>query len=60
MTSKMTKPPAVVMDATPKAEEKPPVDPTQCQCADVQRRWDGDGVVEPGKYRCSACGKWYS
>jgi len=61
MTTKMTKRPAVVMDATPKAEE-PPVDPTLCQCEGVQRRWDGDGLIEDGDerwYRCSVCGKKY-
>ncbi len=57
MTTKLVKKPDVVMD---KAEEtKPAVDPTQCQCTGVQRRWDTDGLIEPGKYRCSACGKWY-
>lgn len=61
MTSKMEKKPAVVMDATPKDEPEPEkVDPTQCQCTDVVRRWDTDGLVEKGKYRCSVCGKWYS
>jgi hypothetical protein len=49
--------PDAIMDATPKA---PPVDPTQCQCIGVERRWDGDGLIEPGKYRCSVCGKWYA
>ncbi len=51
--TKMEKKPAVQLDK-PK-----PVDPTLCQCTDVQRRWDTDGVVEPGWYRCSACGKKY-
>lgn len=43
-------------------EERPAVaaDPTQCQCTDVVRRWDTDGLIEPGKYRCSVCGKWYA
>jgi hypothetical protein len=50
------KKPAVVMD---KAPEPAPVDPTLCQCEGVQRRWDGDGVIEPGWYRCSVCGKKY-
>jgi len=61
MTTKMTKRPAVVMDATPK-EEEPPVDPTLCQCTGVVRRWDGDGLIEDGGerwYRCSVCGKKY-
>lgn len=57
MTSKMTKTPAVVMDKAPAPVK--PVDPTLCQCTDVQRRWDVDGVVEPGWYRCSVCGKKY-
>jgi hypothetical protein len=55
-TKKMEKQPAVVMDKTP-------VDPTLCQCEGVQRRWDGDGLVETvdgvNWYQCSACGKKY-
>ena len=66
MTTKMEKKPAVVLDkakeemppAEPK-EAKPPAEPTQCVCTDVVRRWDTDGLIEMGKYRCSACGKWY-
>lgn len=61
-TSKMEKKPAVVLDATPKDESEtaPPVDPTQCQCTGVERRWDTDGLVEKGRYCCSVCGKWYA
>jgi len=66
MTTKMTKRPSVVMDATPKDEPAPvepaPVDPTLCQCEGVVRRWDGDGLIEDGGerwYRCSVCGKKY-
>ncbi len=59
-STKLEKLPLVVMDATPKEEEK---DPTLCQCKDVQRRWDQDGVAgkEGGVtwYTCSACGKKY-
>lgn len=59
-TTKMEKKPTVVMD-----KEELKVDPTLCQCAGVQRRWDGDGVVEKDKdgvtwYQCAACGKKYS
>ncbi len=57
MTTKLVKKPDVVLD---KAEEKPAVDPTLCQCEGVQRRWDTDGLIEMGKYRCSVCGKAYS
>jgi hypothetical protein len=56
---KMERTPAVVLDKTP--EEKP--DPSLCQCKDVQRRWDGDGIAEKVNgvtwYQCSACGKKY-
>lgn len=44
--------------------EEPKPDPRLCQCKDVQRRWDGDGLVatEDGVnyYACSVCGKMYS
>jgi hypothetical protein len=42
-------------------EEMP--DPAICQCKDVQRRYDGDGIAERDGatvwYVCSACGKKY-
>ena len=60
---KAEKPPAVVLDATPKEDAKP-IDSTLCQCQDVARRWDGDGVVERVDgvtfYACQQCGKKYS
>jgi hypothetical protein len=59
-THKMTRTPAVVMDKTPEKE----IDPSLCQCTNVQRRWDGDGIAEKAEgvtyYTCSACGKKYS
>jgi hypothetical protein len=58
--------PETVLDATPKDEPKeaPKVDPTQCQCSGVTRRYDGDGLLgtnERGvnEYQCSVCGKRY-
>ena len=53
-TVKMERAPAVVLDATPKEK-----DPTLCACVGVERGWDVDGLVEPGWYRCSVCGKKY-
>jgi hypothetical protein len=54
---KLEKKPTVVLDATPED------DSALCQCTDVVRRWDGDGIAaridgEPW-YVCSECGKRY-
>ena len=47
------------------AAPPPPPDPTRCICTGVQRRYDGDGLIEahtdrPNDYRCAKCGKAYS
>ena len=38
-------------------------DPRLCACVDVQRRYDGDGLVEQrdgtNYYCCAVCGKLY-
>ncbi len=56
MTStKMTKKPTTMMDATPKASA-----PERCACVGVERWLEGDGKVGEGLYQCRVCGKAYA
>lgn len=59
----MEKKPTVKMERTTAAVKEERPDPAVCQCTDVQRRWDGDGIAAriDGAlwYVCSACGKRY-
>jgi len=59
-TKKPTAKPEAKVEARP---TPPPPDPTRCQCTNVPRRYDGDGLLErgePNTYRCAVCGKAYS
>lgn len=62
MTTKMEKPrktkeEEITFTPAPALEEE--IDASLCRCEGVQRRWDTDGLIEKGLYRCSVCGKGY-